>query len=247
MYGYAGNSAAASVLTPFKQPAQTTNPAGLARQAAGVAQVNGTAAASATHTTLSQLTSQMPSALQSLASPLTATPTWDFLNSNFFNGLTSAGYVNPAVILPAITSAASDLNSLQAPGLGAALVPPGGGYDIPAFASLSTPSVSTLMSVQAPAGSSGLGDVSAMTARASLVGRLSVPQSWMAAAQVANPAGAAFPGGGWTSAVPTAAPEAVSTGMPGLPGIPAAGGHGFGHGPRYGFRVTVMPRPPAAG
>ncbi|WP_083562635.1 PPE family protein, SVP subgroup [Mycobacterium malmoense] len=27
----------------------------------------------------------------------------------------------------------------------------------------------------------------------------------------------------------------------------APAGYGFGHGPRYGFRPTVMPRPPAAG
>ncbi len=251
MYSYANSSAAASVLKPFKQPAQTTNPAGLAGQAAAISQVNGTAATSGTQTTLSQLTSAVPSALQSLASPVSTTTGWDFLNSNFFNGLTSAGYVNPAIILPAITSAASDINSLQAPGLGAALMPPGGGFSIPAFANLTTPAASTLVSVHMPAGSPDLGGVSGLTARSALVGRLSVPQSWMAAAQVANPAGATFAGGGWTTAVgPGAtAPEAIPAGMPGIPGMPAAGmgGHGFGHGPRYGFRVTVMPRPPAAG
>src|SRR6202035_3344971 len=39
------------------------------------------------------------------------------------------------------------------------------------------------------------------TNQAALVGRLSVPQGWTAAAQVANPAGATFAGGGWTNAV----------------------------------------------
>jgi PPE-SVP subfamily C-terminal region len=80
-------------------------------------------------------------------------------------------------------------------------MPPGGGFNIPAFTSL--------VSVRAPAGLPSLGGVTAQTARAALVGQLSVPQSWMAAAQVANPAGAAFPGGGWTTAASAAgAPEA---------------------------------------
>jgi PPE-repeat protein len=77
------------------------------------------------------------------------------------------------------------------------------------------------------------------------VGRLSAPQSWAAATQVENHAGTALAGGGWNS---TALPE-NSAGVPGMPGIPAASSAGrhFGSGPRYGFHVTVMPRPPAAG
>jgi PPE-repeat protein len=90
-----------------------------------------------------------------------------------------------------------------------------------------------------------LGEVSAQMARGTLVGQLSVPQSWTAAIQVANHSGAALPGGGWTG---TALPES-SAGVPGMPGIPAVStaAHHFGSGPRYGFRPTVMPRPPAAG
>jgi len=64
MYGYAGASASATTLTPFTPPAPTTNPGGLAAQAAG------TSAATKTHTVLSQLTSTVPRALQGLASPL---------------------------------------------------------------------------------------------------------------------------------------------------------------------------------
>src|SRR5262249_12788185 len=92
--------------------------------------------------------------------------------------------------------------------------------------------------------------VSAGTNQATLVGRLSVPQSWTAAAQVANPAGATFPGGGWTSAVGPAAGvgDVVPAGGPGMPGMPpATAGDGVGHGPRSGFRPTALPRPPAAG
>jgi PPE-repeat protein len=267
MYGYAASSASAAVLSPFTQPAQTTNPVGQAGQAAAVAQATGSTAGTGAQDMLSQLMSTLPTALQELASPIssaanaavsaptpgsllgnigslwssfTANPIWSFLNSNFFNGFTSAGYVNPAIITPAITSGLSDINSVQAGGL-PGVMPPGGGFDIPAFTSFA----------HVPASVPGLGAVTAAPARSVLVGQLSVPQSWTAATQVANHAGAALPGGGWTNAVGPAASgaEAVPAGMPGMPGMPMGGmaGHGFGHGPRYGFRPTVIPRPPAAG
>jgi len=257
MYGYAASSASAAVLKPFSQPAQVTNLTGPADQAAAVLQSTGTAAASTTQATLAQVTSALPAALQSLASPLSSlsngasslptpsgvisnilnffsgqdgNPLGDFLNSNFFNGLSSAGYVNPAIIWPAITSGLSNIKELEP---GAAAVP-GAGSELPALAS-----------VHGPASVPGLGGVSAAPARSVLVGRLSVPQSWTAATQVANHSGVALPGGGWTG---TVVPES-SSGIPGMPGIPAAGpaANHFGSGPRYGFRPTVMARPPAAG
>ena len=69
MYGYAGNSAAASTLTAFTAPPSTTNPAGVATQAAAVTQAAGTSTGAGVQSTLSQLTSAVPTALQSLASP----------------------------------------------------------------------------------------------------------------------------------------------------------------------------------
>src|ERR1700739_1089009 len=69
MYGYAGSSAAASTLTPFSDPPATTSATGAAAQAAMVAQATG----AGTQTTLSQLMTAMPAALQGLASPATST------------------------------------------------------------------------------------------------------------------------------------------------------------------------------
>ena len=48
MYGYAGQSASATQVTPFATPAATTNPGGTAAQAAAVSQATGTSAASST-------------------------------------------------------------------------------------------------------------------------------------------------------------------------------------------------------
>ena len=74
MYGYAGSSAAATQLTPFTEPQQTTSPGGLAGQAAAVTQATGTSAGSQ-QATLQQLTTTVPTALQSLASPAGPTST----------------------------------------------------------------------------------------------------------------------------------------------------------------------------
>lgn len=62
MYGYAASSASATALTPFNPPQQTTNPDGLANQAAA-----GQAAAGSVQSTVQQAFSAVPSALQSAA------------------------------------------------------------------------------------------------------------------------------------------------------------------------------------
>ena len=69
MYGYAGNSAAASTLTTYTTPPSITNPAGAASQAAAVTQAAGTSTGAGVQSTLSQITSAVPTTLQSLASP----------------------------------------------------------------------------------------------------------------------------------------------------------------------------------
>jgi len=73
MYGYAGQSAAASTLTPFTPAPNTTNPAILAGQVAAVAQTTGTSVGTGASTIVStgpQLLSTVPTALQGLAQPL---------------------------------------------------------------------------------------------------------------------------------------------------------------------------------
>ena len=72
MYGYAGSSAAASTVTPFGSPPETTNAAGAASQAGTVAQATGTSSSAGVQSTLSQVVSSLPNALQSMASPVAA-------------------------------------------------------------------------------------------------------------------------------------------------------------------------------
>jgi len=178
MYGYAGASAAATTLTPFNTPPQTTNPAGTANQAAAVSQATSTRAASTT----------VPKVLQGLAAGGPAQWLLDLLNSvpvqNFehlmlatagYQGLFSAGtflvsgvsflispeenpWIQSALVLsaaaaaPAAATAASDVSGITG-GAGASL-----------------------------AGSVGGADAAADLGRAAAVGGLSVPQAWGTAA-----------------------------------------------------------------
>jgi PPE-repeat protein len=276
MYGYAGSSATASNLLAFDQPEQIANPAGLAGQASTMSQVMSTAAGTASQQ-FQQLISSIPTALQSFSSPLAAAnpaasipglgfldgilnfldgadgnAIGTFLNSSLANGFVSAGYVSPAVVEPAVTAGMADINAVAvAAEPDAAAIPPMGSGSGNA---LWTPIANAAAGVATPFGADGLGTASAVMpsggisggiSQGALVGRLSVPQTWTVATSVANHAGTALPGGGWTSSAPV--PNAAG-GMPGVPGMPAGGAAGsFAHGPRYGFRPTIMSRPPAAG
>lgn len=91
----------------------------------------------------------------------------------------------------------------------------------------------------------GLGNVTATLSHAGSIGPMSVPASWAAPTSThispLEPAGfTTLPG----------TEEPVASGYPGYPGMPGGGASrsvGAGVPPRYGVRLTVMPRPPAAG
>ncbi|MHA7653133.1 PPE family protein [Mycobacterium sp. ML4] len=269
MYGYATSSAAASTLTPFSPPPQVTDPAGQVGQALAVTQAAETAVGTV-QSQLPQLMSSVPSTLQGLSAPAAAldafpgaglladllnfldgndgNPYGTFLNSNLVNGFVSAGYVSPAIVVPAVWAGMADINAVALGAQGNAVPPMGSGEGNPSWITPDSPS--------GPIGVPTLGDtaemsmttgaITASTNEAALVGRMSVPQSWIAATAVVNHAGTADPGGGWTS---TAVVPQAAAGMPGIPGMPAPGmyGNNFANPPRYGFRPTIMGRPPAAG
>jgi PPE-repeat protein len=284
MYGYAGASAAASTVTPFGSPPETTNAAGAASQAGTVAQATGTSSSAGVQSTLSQVVSTVPSALQGMASPTSAagidpfapgsntattgiagflnllsgqsgSAVGGFLNAAMVNGFLSGNWVNPASLSPAVTSAFADIGFLAVAGEGF-----GGGFGAlnPALTAATAPSAMSAAglahagSAMGAIGSPGLGGsaVSAGMGRATLVGAMSVPQTWAAATPgTGSPVGAAS--AGWAYA--PGGGVGGTAGMPGVPGMPAmpmggSGGRGFGFAaPRYGFRPTVVAHPPAAG
>ncbi len=227
MYAYAGSSAAATALTPFSPPHQNTNPAGLAAQAAAVAQAIGAAAGTETQTTFARLVSSVPTALQGFAVPgLSANPpSWlDYMLgsmtlSSGFASITSSLTGIIRMLTPAaqaVEHAATTGGSTFAAGLGA-------------------------RATGLRSASSGGATIAANLGRAASIGRLSVPQSWAAAIPATSTPG---PSSLAAAAAPQACtPEGVLGGLPtAMPFRGTSGGV-----LRVGQRRFVMPRPTCAG
>ena len=252
MYAYAGNSATAAKVTPFSSAPQIANPAASSTQAAAVTSATGTSAGTAQQT-LNNVVSSTPSALNALATPAAAKTTsdsplswlWQILFgttsitsiSGFLNGYAPyASFFYNSEGLPYFSIGMSNnfVQTAKTLGLlGGAPAPPGAG--IP----------KGLGDVGDLLGGGPLGGgppVAAEVGNAPSVGRLSVPPTWSGATPPAPPSTGPTP----VSTV-TAAPEAGQGNL--LGGMPLAGvGTGAqGSGPRYGFRPTVMARPPFAG
>ena len=254
MYGYAGSSAAAATVTPFSSPPETTNTPAAANQAGAVAQAAGTSSSAGVQSALSQVISTVPPALQSLASPVASAPPASTLSAiatplglapgdltNLLSNLASSSLTPMSVA--GVTQAGADISVIHA--LSTAGIP---GADAPGTATGGIAAIGAVGPTAAP--SLGTAPVSAGIGRATLVGTMSVPQSWAAAAPATSQAAATSPTEGWYN--PPGIEEVSGTsGAPGMPGMPMAGGPG-GRGwgfaaPRYGFRPTVVARPPAAG
>jgi PPE-repeat protein len=199
MYGYAGSSAAATTLSPFTPPQQTTNPAGLAAQGAVVTQTTSTGAATNIQAALTQLISTLPTALQGLASPLSSAAT-SFLTPALSVGSSSTWIASSAlfdssqlVTLSSSGSAAATVATPLAGGLGSAVLTSG-------------------TAALAHFGGDGAGAaVSAGAGRAALVGSLSVPPTWTGAAPTPSTSPAAAPAG--TGAAPPE-PQGMLGAMP---------------------------------
>ena len=256
MYGYAGSSAAASKVTPFAAPQQTTNPTALAGQAVAVTQATGTSAGN-TQATLSQLVSTLPTALQGLAAPAsttsstsattgltglvdqvfgTDTPLGSILNSTLLGTVTSTGS-NGLLSVGQTGSFLTSFSSLAQSASGAAGDAAGAAGDAAGAAGGAAGAASGLGSgALGDLGAlGGLGGVSAGLGRGASIGSLSVPPTW---APAVPHAGSPVPL--MLGETPLAAPHA---GMPGVPGMPLAGmaDRGTGSGGLTDTRFLVRP------
>ena len=260
MYGYAGQSAAATQVTPFASPAATTNPAGTTAQSAAVSSATGTSAATSSQTILQELTSSTPTALQSLASPTSAatpaattTPFQDIYS--FLFGTTVLATNLSALVTSYSPYAALFYNTEGLPyfsvgmgNFGTQIAKSTGmlGGALPAAAA--PPALGGLGGLGGMLGGgagAGAHSVSAISGGAGSVGKLAVPASWIGGATPP-----AAPHGVQLVSSVSAAPEGAAGSGNLLGGMPLAGtrgGFGGGLGPRYGFKPTIMPRPPSAG
>jgi PPE-repeat protein len=182
MYGYAGSSAAATVLTPFTSPHQNTDPGGTASQAAAVGQAASTSAGNAQGTI-----SAVPQALSAAAAPAQTDPlsTLSNLISVFLSaptdlitlfGLVPADALSGPVDLPIAylgTVYGQNTDNIVSGWKGTEPWP--GTADAPI-----QPFPATLQSL--PPGGVPAPTMSATLGKANMVGGLSVPSNWTVAA-----------------------------------------------------------------
>jgi PPE-repeat protein len=266
MYGYAGASAAAAELPSFSTAAATINPAGLAEQAASVAQP----VASSIGIDLDSLKT-IPGTLLGLAG-FTNTPPWltDFdalmdaigITGHTFNangdGLIVAGVAGD--LLEGLTGSQT-LDASTPFDAFIRLVSPTRLFttafkDVQGLAQAMMPQASKAAEGAAHAAegaahaaehsaSGAMSSAAGAVGRAASVGGLSVPASWAGAAPTASPAIVTLNGLG-----AAAAAEPATSAFGGLPLMGSGGGRAAAAHfatPRYGFKPTVVVQPPAGG
>jgi PPE-repeat protein len=251
MYGYAASSAMASVLAPFEAPPNTSRPEASTDQGAAVAKAVAEPAGNTAQST-SQLASPQalsPNISQATQAPATATNTAatgtttslknifgdQTFNTIVFKQTTGLGYFSNG-----LAQFASSIAQQLTFGPGGSTAGAGGAwYPTPQFASLGLGNLG------------GVGQVSAVSAgagQAARVGVLSVPQHWATLTSAVTPTVSDM------EVTPVQAAAATGTNGPAnglLRGMPIGGlgrrGAAAGYVNKYGFRYSVLARPPSAG
>ena len=256
MYSYASSSSIASELTRFISPPNTTTPDAESSQFASVAQSNATPAGNAAQTTAATL-AQLPQSLPQLESTIQGT--WpftligrtiqDFLQqglptpTNNWLGLVPAQYTAiikqtlQAYFGVGVGAFGYQIGQQLTFGLGST-AGSGAWYPTPQYAGLA------LLPSAHPV--SALSPVSANLAAATKVGGLSVPSNWASSAGTESATRAVEVNALAATSSEGADENALLRGMP-ITGAGAGrrGATAFTH--KYGFKRSVLVRPPSAG
>jgi PPE-repeat protein len=240
MYAYTSSSAAASQLTDFEEPPEVADSSGLARQAAAV---SAAAANNPVETVWQDLLARLDTLHDPWAqmlSPFTGAKMDQYLTKyTAFDDIVS---LYGKYIVPYVSTAQSSIQSAQ--GFGQVS---NGITAMTSFAKGLAPAAKAVEGAAQGAGSAATnaaanaGGAAAGLGKALPLGALSVPPSWAPVSAVTNPGVGALN----ATVVPAAA-----EGANGLPMAPFGqfGGNRYGRMlPTYGFKPSVMARPPAAG
>jgi len=255
MYGYSGASSAASLLTPFAAPTDTTSSSGGAGLAAAVTQAAGTSAGTGAQAVSPLSSAAMPSALQALTSTMTSSSsssTAPVTSLTTTTSSTSALASSTSLVSGTASSASMLTSGVSMLGSSTSLVKTLGsatssfGGSFPMFKSsldIGTGPAAAWSSPQL----GGL-DVTAASGRAASLGGLSVPQGWTSAAPAFSQVASALPAGGGLPATAPVAPSAPA-GPISAP-LANASQRGSASSPlaaRYDFRPAMVQRPVYAG
>ena len=245
MYGYAGSSATATELTEFEEPTEVTNPAGSSEQAAAVAKAVGNSAQTGAQDLAANSDAQA-AAVQNPASPSYGNlkPIDEWISANTpFDDIAS---MYSKYFVPYVSSGQVGVQTAQSFGQisNGITAMTSFGKSLGSAASSAGQAAGAGTGALGAAGA-GLGNVAPVAAgvgRALPVGALSVPPSWAPVNAVTNP------GVPTLISATTAGPAANGLhAMPMTPFGPMGGQSAWRNVPTYGFKPSVMARPPAAG
>ncbi|BBZ39883.1 PPE family protein [Mycobacterium conspicuum] len=237
MYAYLTSSLAAAQLTDFDEPPEVADSSGLARQAAAVS-----AADNPVDTAVKQALARLDTLhdpFAELTSSFTGAKIDQYLTK--YTALDDLVSVYSKYLVPYISSAAAMIQSTQSFGQVS-----NGITAMTSFAKGLAPAAKALEGAAQAAGSSAPNAAAHAAAAAGGLGKalplgaLSVPPSWAPVSAVTNPAVGALTG--------TVVPAAAEGAMPMVPPFGQVVGKGYGRlVPTYGFKPSVMARPPSAG
>jgi PPE-repeat protein len=256
MYGYAGASSAASTLTSFTTPAETTDPTGLTALAAAVTQAAGTSAGTGVQT-VTPLTSAVSTPLSSaLSTPFTSAALPSAVASTATTSTSSTSPLSSLTTLGSSSTAATSGTSAISGAVGAASMLGSAGSAMNSigtttsafgrgFQMFGSALNQGLGSGASALSSSGFGDaVTASAGRAASLGAMSVPQGWASAAPAFSQVPSALPGASQLAATPSVAPGAPAGPFAPVANTAARGGtNNSPQAARYHFRPAVSQRP----
>jgi PPE-repeat protein len=248
MYGYAGASTAASALTPFTTPLESTNPSGVGAMAAAVTQAAGTSAGTGAQTVAPLSSAAVPGALPGFASTVASSSTSTSPLSSL-STMTSSSAVTSGTSLVSGAASSMSMSASGASMLGSA------GSLMNAFGPATATFAQTFQmsgSVMSTGVGSGAGALSspgfggtAVTAtagRAASLGAMSVPQGWTSAAPAFSQVPSALPGGARVTTPVVPAGQASPFGLPRASSMGRADADAS-PAPLYTFRAAVLNRP----
>ncbi|WP_236983385.1 PPE family protein [Mycobacterium kiyosense] len=245
MYTYASSSAQATRVSELSAPAEVAQPAGLVDQALAVFKAEGQAVQTQLNNAGAQIVPRFSDVIKTLSAPLngqgTAIDQWIVANTPFDDIVP----LYSKYLSPYVNSLAAMLQVTQSFGQNSS--------GISALANLAKPAASAAKAAEGAASAAGaaasgagqaaagaaanLGGVAAGLGKAIPIGGLSAPAGWVPWHATTSP--------GVASAIPAAA-EANSFPMAPPFGQFVNGGYGRNQ-PTYGFKPSVMAKPPAAG
>jgi PPE-repeat protein len=253
MYGYAGASSAASALTPFTTPLETTNPSGAAGMAAAVTQAAGTSAGTGAQTVAPLSSAAVPGALPGFASTMASSSTSTSPLSSLTTLTSSSSAVTSGTSLVSgaasgVSMSASGVSMLGSAGSLMNAFGPATGTFAQSFQMSGSVASTGVGSGAGALSSPGIGGtaVTATAGRAASLGPLSVPQGWTSAAPSFSQVASALPSGARVTTPVTPANPTSPMGVPPSNSTERAGVSSPLRA-RYNFRPAMVQRPVYAG